>query len=29
MRATNRSASAGWPSRLVEWLGDMKLSPKR
>lgn len=29
MRATNRSASAGWPSRLVEWLGDMKLSPKK
>ncbi|HKP16414.1 MAG TPA: alpha/beta hydrolase [Gemmatimonadaceae bacterium] len=26
VRATNRSASAGWPSRLVEWLGDMKLS---
>ena len=29
MRATNRSASAGWPSRLVEWLGDMKFSPTK
>lgn len=27
MRATNRSASAGWPQRLVEWLADLKLSP--
>lgn len=29
LRATNRSASAGWPARLVEWMTDMKLlSPK-
>jgi endo-1,4-beta-xylanase len=29
LRATNRSASAGWPARLVEWMADMKLiSPK-
>jgi len=25
LRATNRSASAGWPARLVEWMTDMKL----
>ena len=25
LRATNRSASAGWPARLVEWMADMKL----
>ena len=25
LRATNRSASAGWPARLVEWMTDLKL----
>ena len=25
LRATNRSASAGWPERLVEWMADLKL----
>jgi endo-1,4-beta-xylanase len=29
LRATNHSASAGWPARLVEWMTDMKLiTPK-
>ena len=29
LRTTNRSASAGWPARLVEWMTDMKLiAPK-
>jgi endo-1,4-beta-xylanase len=25
LRASNRSASAGWPARLVEWMTDLKL----
>ena len=25
LRATNRSASAGWPERMVEWMRDLKL----
>lgn len=29
IRATNRSASAGWPDRLVEWLTDMKMLPAK
>jgi endo-1,4-beta-xylanase len=29
LRATNRSASAGWPQRMVEWMTDLKLmAPK-
>jgi len=29
LRAANRSASAGWPERLVEWMTDLKLiTPK-
>lgn len=29
IRTTNRSASAGWPDRLVEWLTDMKMLPAK
>jgi endo-1,4-beta-xylanase len=29
LRANNKSASAGWPARLVEWMTDMKLIPAR
>ena len=29
LRATNRSASAGWPDRLVEWMTDQKLIPPK
>ena len=29
LRATNRTASAGWPARLVEWMTDMKLTSPR
>ena len=29
IRPTNRSASAGWPARLVEWLTDIKMLPAK
>ena len=29
LRATNRSASAGWPERMIEWMRDLKLMPPK